>query len=190
MEKSNQNMPKSEYKVSPFPDAIYINNQSNLVAISQYKLLEDNQNYEGGIILFDLSSEGLQQSKDLFFESKFGIFDINWMSPDSIISANENNSLSLFKCADGIKMTDQIPMPSKCIYVDYDSLLNEAYVALSSGEISSIDLTKKHETKREKVHSDYVWMVKKQPQSDLLFSGADDFHLSVFDLKSGESVVR
>jgi WD40 repeat protein len=190
MEKKSQVKEESITKLSLFPDGIYINQKNNLVSISQYKLLEDNITYQGGLKIFDLSKSGLSELQTHSFEGDFGIFDMKWISEDKIITANENNKLSIFDCNGSLKISSEIELSSKCIYVDYEKEMNNSFIALSNGGISQVDLQSEKEIFQEQVHSDYVWMVKKQPKSNLLFSGADDFHLSIFDFKSQESFLK
>lgn len=180
---------QSRATLSLFPDGIYINPQNSLAAVSQYKLLDDNKTYQGGLQIFGLESD-ISEKSDLEFRGDFGIFDIHWLSEKTLISANENKKLSLFSCGEILEIAKELDMSAKCIFVDYDDKENKVYVALENGSFAQVDLASFSSEQEHKVHSDYVWMVKKQQASSLVFSGADDFCLSVFDVNSGSSVYK
>jgi hypothetical protein len=162
------------------------NTNDNIFAASFYNLAQDNVTYSGGLSIFELIEGNQFQSTAKIDMS--AIFDFQWMSADKLICANVEKRLDIVHYQNtDLSIASSITLNQKPLHIDLDQ--NSAFVSEENGYVSIVEF-ENGEAESHKLHTDNVWMVRKNVYRNILISGSDDCHLTVFDLTEKKSIKK
>lgn len=170
------------------PDAIAV--KDGLILIAHYSLEDDNRS--GGITLGELqqTSPGSAVFYSNFYPFPYGILDIAIGDDSNIYGIGSDNSLHQYKVVDGVycRETGSLAGSVEAIGLSQDLSKATAIWGDSRGTVFySNDLTTV--TSTWKAHSGEVWACSfNQTEPHLLATGADDFFMRIWDLRTQDPV--
>ena len=189
----------------------------SITAVGHYQLNSETQSKIGGISLFkyDSSNNNDKDNKinQLSFKQTPPILDLKWHSMNNnkdvyitsvaskgliqIFALNDKSELQL-KCEQIIPSIDNdedkdMSLPI-CLSLDWNNKnTNLCVTSLSDGSIAVLqfDDDKSKILTRTKIHNDQVWTASFDKfNNSLIYSGADDNLLSIYDYKSNKSIYK
>ena len=173
---------------------------SNILACATYYLDKELNKRSGCIYLLNFSTEKgvLDKLSTVNFDAS-GILDLKWINENNLITVDSDNHLKLFELNENkseLNLADELGINTENssigLTVDYLSKSDRLKI-LSSDTLGNLSLTRIDNQKFEleksfKAHDYEVWSVLiDRNEENVLYSGADDCLLKMWDLRQSES---